>query len=229
MSTREGISGRGLVDFGPMARNYDRWYTTPEGMKHDAVQKADVLRILGPAGTPSRLLDLGCGTGHWSRFFTSLGYRVTGLDLSMPMLQMVRREGGTRVTCSAGEAAALPFGDASFDVVAAMATLEFLPDPAGALREMARCVRSGGRILVGTLNRAAPLNRRRLAENKQPYASGRLLTPGALRELLEPFGSIQMAATHPVEAPGLVNPDGMSKNLSDTGVGGPFIVALVQR
>jgi len=229
VSTREDVSGHGLVDFGPMAWKYDRWYTTPEGMKHDAAQKADVLRMLRSAGGPSRLLDLGCGTGHWSRFFASQGYSVTGVDLSMRMLQVAHKEGSTGVTCCAGDAAALPFDDASFDVVAAMATLEFLPDPAGALREMARCVRRGGRILIGTLNRAAPLNRRRLAESKQPYTSGRLLTPGALRELLEPFGPIRMAASDPDGTPGLEDREGTSKNLTDAGVNGPFIVALVQR
>ncbi|MBC7293080.1 MAG: class I SAM-dependent methyltransferase, partial [Thermoleophilia bacterium] len=50
-------------------------------------------------------------------------------------------------TFSVADGQALPFADASFAVVAAITSLEFMPDPAATLREMARCTRPGGIIL----------------------------------------------------------------------------------
>lgn len=229
MNSPDETRGHSLVDFGPLAREYDRWYATLDGMKHDATQKADVLRILGRPGGPSRLLDVGCGTGHWSCFFASLGYIVTGMDLSTNMLEIACKAHGRSVACCAGNASRLPFEDASFDVAAAMATLEFLADPTGALREMARCVRTRGHILIGTLNRAAALNRRRLTEGTQPYASGHLLSPDALREMLQPFGPVRMAASDPDRVFGPERHDRSRRDPLDTSAEGPFIVAVVQR
>lgn len=183
-----------LFDFGPVAHEYERWYGTPAGRMHDRIQKQDVRTLLRPARGHERLLDVGCGTGHWSAFFLSLGYEVRGVDLSGEMIAAAR----TAVpgcTFDVADACDLPFEDASFDVVACMATLEFLSDPAAGVREMARCVKPGGSLLIGTLNRLAPLNRHRLSKGRQPYASGRLQSPGELRALLRRFGRARMVAS----------------------------------
>ena len=62
---------RTLFDFGPLADQYESWYDTPVGQEHDFVQQQDVRDFVRPAPALERLLDVGCGTGHWSRFFQS--------------------------------------------------------------------------------------------------------------------------------------------------------------
>jgi len=183
-----------LFDFGPLADEYDRWYETPAGRAHDRVQIRDVRRLLRPARAGERLLDVGCGTGHWSRFFLSLRYDVHGIDISPEMIA-VARTSVPGCDFDVADACALPFEDASFDVVAAMATLEFIRDPPAALREMSRCVKPGGSLLIGTLNGLAPLNQHRLSRGRQPYASAHLLVPEELRGLLRPYGAVRMLAS----------------------------------
>ncbi|MBN1554091.1 MAG: class I SAM-dependent methyltransferase [Phycisphaerae bacterium] len=219
-----------LFDFGPSAREYDRWYETPEGKAHDRAQKQDVRRFLHSVRAGECLCDVGCGTGHWSAFFAELGYRVTGIDVSEEMIDVARSR-VLNATFQKSDVYDLPFAEGSFDVTAAMATLEFLPAPAEALREMVRCTRSGGRILIGTLNRLAPLNRQRVAEHKPPYASARLFSPGELVNLLAPWGRVRMAASRPEFS--LETKSRMRKILERVGgkrkqLQGPFLVAEVR-
>ncbi len=189
------LDPRSLFNFGPVAHDYERWYATPAGQAHDRIQKQDVRRLLRPARRDERLLDVGCGTGHWSRFFASLGFAVIGVDISREMIHVARSRPAPGCVFQLADACALPFEEGSFDVVAAMAVLAFVSDIPSMLNEMFRCAKRGGSVLIGALNRLAPINRRRLAEGEQPYVSGRLLAPGELRELLKPFGSVRTVAS----------------------------------
>jgi len=100
-------------------------------------------------GKGQRLLDVACGTGIVARTAADrLGdpSRVTGLDLNEAMLTVARRiQPG--IHWRQGDAAALPF-DTSFDVTVSQMALMFFPDPAAALREMARVTRPGGTVGV---------------------------------------------------------------------------------
>ena len=230
MAERMTHAERSLFDFGPLAREYDRWYETPAGQAHDRVQREDVRRLLRPGRAGERLLDVGCGTGHWNSFFAGMGYQVTGIDIAPEMIE-VARTAVPECSFQVGDACELPFDDASFDVATSMATLEFIPDPATAVREMVRCVKAGGSLLIGTLNRLAPLNRHRLAKDKQPYASAHLLSPDELHSLLAPRGRIRMAASFPRQRKGRsLLPTRIASRLPVLRgrLPGPFIVAEVR-
>jgi len=222
MRPRAAVEPHSLFDFGPMARQYERWYDTPTGRAHDRVQKADVLGLLRPAQRGDRLLDVGCGTGHWSRFFASLGYAVVGVDISREMIGVARGRPAPGCVFEPADACALPYEEGSFDVVAALAVAAFVSDLPGMLKEMFRCARPDGSVLIGALNRLAPINRRRLAEGEQPYASGRLLAAGELRELLQPFGPVRMVASRVTTAD-------RARRAEPRKLAGPLIVAEVRR
>jgi SAM-dependent methyltransferase len=187
-------SRKSLFDFGPLAQGYERWYATPAGQAHDRVQKADVQRLFRPASAGETLLDVGCGTGHWSSFFAEMGYQVTGVDIAPEMIEVARTK-VSKCSFQVADVYALSFDDGTFDAIAAMATLEFLPAPAAAIGEMVRCARKGGLLLVGTLNRLAPLNQHRISKGKQPYSSAHLISPAELRSLLSPWGGVRMLAS----------------------------------
>lgn len=195
MDSKSSWQSSSLHDFGPLARDYDRWYETPAGQIHDKLQKADVLELLPQPVPGFHLLDAGCGTGHWSTFFASMGLLVHGVDISEEMITVARAKAIPGCTFEVADMLGLPFDDASFDAAVAMATIEFTCDVDRALREMARCVRSGGTLVVGTLNRLAPLNQERIANAQEPYASARMMSPDELVVLLSSVGEVRLSAT----------------------------------
>jgi ubiquinone/menaquinone biosynthesis C-methylase UbiE len=106
-------------------------------------------------GWPAPLvLDVATGTGRLPYFLLSepeFDGRVVGLDASAGMLAQAGRKlapFGERAALVRQMAEALPFADATFAAVTCLEALEFLPDDAAALREMARVLRPGGVLLV---------------------------------------------------------------------------------
>lgn len=97
-----------------------------------------------------RVLDVACGTGAWALCAAArVGPKgqVVGLDISPDMLAVARRRQNTGVEWREGAADALPFDDASFDVVCCQLGLMFFPDRVAALREIRRVLVPNGRFV----------------------------------------------------------------------------------
>ncbi|MEU5837521.1 demethylmenaquinone methyltransferase [Streptomyces diacarni] len=92
-----------------------------------------------------RCLDVACGTGVSTEALARSGAAVVGIDRSPGM---VGRGAHRPVTLRVGDALSLPFEDAAFDAATIMFGLRNVVDPTTALREMARVVRPGGRLVV---------------------------------------------------------------------------------
>lgn len=99
----------------------------------------------------SRVLDVGFGGGYTlERLASVVGPgRVAGVELSEAMIAAVRQRCGDAFDLRLADAAALPFPDASFDVVLSVNTIYFWPDPARVLAEMSRVLEPGGRFVLG--------------------------------------------------------------------------------
>jgi len=139
---------------------YESWYTG-KGERMDRLEKRLLRSLLEEFGKVENLLEVGCGTTHFTRWFESLGIKAVGMDLSEVMLAEARRWwDGPLVR---GDAAALPFADRSFDVVAFIACFEYMPEPLEVLREAHRVARKG--LLLGLMNRwSLTAVRRRIQE-----------------------------------------------------------------
>jgi SAM-dependent methyltransferase len=107
-------------------------------------------RFLSWLGVPHgrRWLDVGCGTGALCAAIVDLcaPASVAGVEPSKGFLETARQNLGSRVAFQAGSATAIPFGDASVDVVVSALVLNFVDDPRAALAEMARVAGAGGTI-----------------------------------------------------------------------------------
>ena len=117
----------------------------------DAAVEAAIRAAL--ADKPFRsLLDLGTGTGRMLEMFGADIERGLGLDLSLDMLLIARdrleRAGLKNCSVRQGDLYDLPLGNDSFDVVILHQVLHFLDDGGRAIREAARVLRPGGRLLV---------------------------------------------------------------------------------
>jgi demethylmenaquinone methyltransferase / 2-methoxy-6-polyprenyl-1,4-benzoquinol methylase len=94
-----------------------------------------------------RVLDVGAGTGVSTEELARSGVFTVGADLSVGMLRAGRRARRT-VPLVAGDALRLPFPDGAFDAVTISFALRNVADTAGALRELGRVTRPGGRLVV---------------------------------------------------------------------------------
>jgi ubiquinone/menaquinone biosynthesis C-methylase UbiE len=103
-------------------------------------------------GRGDKVLDVGCGTGVLAReALRRVGQegQVVGLDLNEGMLAVAART-EPNIEWRRGDAASLPFADASFDVVVSQFALMYFPDRVAALREMWRALAPGGRLAVAS-------------------------------------------------------------------------------
>lgn len=129
---------------------------------------------------PQRALDVGCGEGRFCRMLAGRGIATAGVDPTLPLIEHARRQDPAGAYHVAG-AEALPFADASFDLVISYLSLIDMPDLKQAIPEMVRVLKPGGRFLIGNLNgfnTAAQdgLGWSRLANGQSAYAMDNYLT-----------------------------------------------------
>lgn len=131
------------------AERYDGWYRTPRGRWIADTEFALMMQLLRPR-SGATLLDVGSGTGQFSRRFAHAGLDVFSLDPVPAMLKVARRS-ASELPCMLGNALVLPFRDRTFDYVAAVTSLCFVEPPLPALVELWRVCRRG--VILGLLNR----------------------------------------------------------------------------
>ncbi len=111
-----------------------------------------------------RVLDIGCGTGVVARAAATrsgAAANVTGADVNSGMLEAAARfaaeAGLAQIAWLDCDAAAMPLPDAAFDVALCQQGLQFMPDKPGAMAEMARVLKPGGRLGLSVWKTRSPL------------------------------------------------------------------------
>lgn len=189
---------------GPQA--YAGWRATALGTITEAIEQRVVLDMMGEL-VGMRLLDVGCGDGSLICTAAVCGAMVAGVDADPAMLTAARlrmAQAGLEATLREGRVEELPFPDGSFDVVASVTVLCFVDDAERAVREMARVLRPGGRLVIGELGRWsiwAALRRVRGWLGSTTWRAARFRTSGELRMLAQQAGlsvtAIQGAIYYP--------------------------------
>lgn len=153
-------------------RIYERWWRPGLGRVAKGVfgpgmnEEKRIARLLLALAPGDGVLDVGCGTGNFTRDFArSVGPDglVVGLDVSQTMLTRAvadtKAAALDQVAYVRGDAADAPFQDASFDAVCCFAALNLFADPFAALDSFARVLTPGGRLAIFTSvrGRSVPL------------------------------------------------------------------------
>jgi SAM-dependent methyltransferase len=106
-------------------------------------------RLHVPPGT--RMLDIGCGAGQIAIPAARNGVHVTGVDIAPNQIEHARARAqaeGLKAQFIEGDAEAIPYEDASFDLVVSLIGAMFAPRPEQVAAELVRTCKSGGRIVM---------------------------------------------------------------------------------
>jgi ubiquinone/menaquinone biosynthesis C-methylase UbiE len=162
---------------------YEQWY---EGRykRAEVWQKKVVGGLIKKDSRVKTLLEFGCGTTRFTRWWHTIGIEATGGDISPFMLgQGVHLFEGDLVLADSHY---MPFKDHTFDALAFITTFEYYRDPVQVIREAARVGRYG--IVFGMMNRNSPkVLRRRVQQlfGKNPfYVTATFYTPAKLISII---------------------------------------------
>jgi demethylmenaquinone methyltransferase/2-methoxy-6-polyprenyl-1,4-benzoquinol methylase len=148
--------------FGAIAGRYDL-NNRLHSLGRDQAWRRHAVR-LAEVGASDHVLDVACGTGDLTEAFAAARpAAVTGLDFTAPMLDIARekaqrrrRPGAPKPEYVQGDAMALPYDDARFDVVSIAFGIRNVTDPDRALAEFFRVLRPGGRLVILEFSRPRP-------------------------------------------------------------------------
>ena len=181
------------------AANWVRWTRTAG---HDAgwsYFSAFVSLLPPPRGLT---LELGCGEGRVVRELATRGYSIVGLDLSPTLVHAARDADGDGKYLQ-GDAASLPFADASFELVVAFNSLMDIERMPEAVQEVARVLRLGGRLCISVTHPMADAGKFVSREQDAPFViSGTYLAKRDFEEHVERDG-LEMTFSgwaYPIEA-----------------------------
>jgi ubiquinone/menaquinone biosynthesis C-methylase UbiE len=147
------------------------------------------------------VLELGCGTGEFSRRLASIASRVVAVDVSAEMIRVARNRSAqlSNIEYLVGDMMALPLDHAAFDCVVSLNTLHHV-DPVQALRAMRTVLRPGGTLLIADVldrrgARSLPIN---LLAAVVRLARGAMLDRGTHRHALRAaYKAHGCGETHP--------------------------------
>ncbi len=143
----------------------------------------------------AEVLDVACGAGHTGLYLASLGHSVTLADIAQPMLDRASElaaERGLSVKTQRHTAEALPYPDASFDLVTCRVAAHHFSSPGAFVHESARVLKPGGYFLVidGSVEDHQPEAEEWLhwVEKYRDPSHGGFLTPSRWSELCSASG-----------------------------------------
>ncbi len=155
------------------------------------IRKREIGLIMGLVSQqkPGLVLDLGCGAGWLTRALTSLGQPVVGIDISSALVGSAVGFGPRTCDYVVGDCMRLPFGDATFDMVASVGVLHHLRLD-DSLAECCRVTSDGGTLVLmepNSMSLLAALGRRLVS--REIHTEGEVtLHPGELTRSLERSG-----------------------------------------
>jgi SAM-dependent methyltransferase len=130
------------VNYDEIAATYDRRYAI-----NDYSGVADALVTFVGLHPPGRVLEIGCGTGHWLRLLSERGVRIAGVDASLNMLDYAQAQ-ARGAALALGRAERLPFAGETFERLFCINAFHHFEDKFNVLAEARRVLAPGGRMMT---------------------------------------------------------------------------------
>ena len=131
------------------AKEFEAYYET-KYKRADLLEKRLLTKLLGQFKDAKTLLEVGCGTAHFTRWIDSTGLECYGVDTAIPMLKEAKKM-WTNGRLLQSEGSHLPFKDKSIDLVIYITSLEYMPNAATAFLDATRVAKKG--LIVGLMNK----------------------------------------------------------------------------
>ena len=174
-----------------IAHNYDTFYDNEVGRIYDKLEKKAIYELTSDI-QGGNLIEFGCGTGHWSEYFAHLKFRITGVEISEPMLKIAKKKNIPNSTFIQGDAESIKL-NTKFDVAAFITSLEFINDVDKAIENAIKHLKKGSHIILGVLNLNSVLGERR--ESNGIYANAHFYTHSELLKIFKKYGKVVLKSS----------------------------------
>lgn len=136
-----------------VSRGYSAWAKTYDSMPNLLIEiEEPIVRSILKKFKPGNALDAACGTGRYSEYLNSIGYKVTGVDLSPDMLLQARKNCNKEIVFLQGDLTKIPMKDKSVDLAVCALALTHLPNIDKSISELSRVVRPKGHIVISDIH-----------------------------------------------------------------------------
>ncbi len=177
---------KSIFNFDTQAGTYDEYYITDLGIAIDKSEKECVKKFLDsiPKGN---ILELGCGTGHWSEWISQQGFEVYGIDIAKKMLAKADSKNIPNCKFEFMSMTDLKFDDASVDNIIAITSLEFSVDLDKTFSEIKRVLKPNGFFIAAVLNSKSVIG---ITKKSNPtFVNANFFTSEELSLRLDSFGN----------------------------------------
>jgi len=171
-----------------IAESYDNFYTTELGKQIDAIEKGMISELIENI-PKTEMLELGCGTGHWTEYFLKQNFKIIAIDTSEPMLDIALKK-NLKAKFINGNSENLPFADNSYSVISSITMIEFVENQDTVFSEIYRVLKPKGWFILGSLNAKSILAKNK--NNDESFRNALFLTPNELERKLDFFGETKM-------------------------------------
>lgn len=185
METYNGNKQKSLESFNRMAAIYDQ---SIYGKYTVSLHRSVISQI--ESDIYVSVLDLGCGTGQLLSCISAPGVELAGIDIASQMIAQSRRKLGEQADLREGDVEQLPWEDESFDLVLSTLAFHHYPNPGLVLKEAARVLKPGKKLIIGDVWLPTPLRQlvNGLVFPSSKEGDVRLYTRREIRELLAEAG-----------------------------------------
>jgi len=177
---------KSLYNFNKQAETYDEYYNSEIGKRIDQEEKKCVKQFLDKQ-VKGKILELGSGTGHWSKWISEQGFQVHGIDIAEEMLEKAKSKNILNSEFEIMSMTDLKFKDNSIDSIIAITSLEFSIDLDKTFSEIKRVLKPNGYLITAVLNSKSIIGVHK--KNNTTFADANFFTKTQLKKRLEKFGN----------------------------------------
>lgn len=172
-----------------IAENYDGWYQSKVGYIYDYLEKKTINKLLKNKKR-KKMLEIGSGTGHWSKFFSELGFNVTGIEISKSIFDIAKAKDIKNANFINKDIFNYNTNE-KFDCASFITTLEFIEEDTKAIKHVLNFLKDDGYIIFGVLNKNSFLGKKR-KEEKNIFTNARFYTQKEIKSIFKKFGKTKI-------------------------------------